>query len=151
MHIVAHTMEYRGKKIYSELRVSNYSAENYPEYKRIYEECFFEMRTALKLVPVNCCDTDNELMQKASNIFILKKDGIFVGSVAIYENEIDDLIVAKEFQRQGYGTRLLLLAISKIQEDALSPIILHVADWNKNAIHMYLSNGFEIVKTETVS
>lgn len=151
MQIVAHTMEYRGEKIYSELSVSNYSSDDYGEYKRIYEECFFDIRTALKLTPVNCCDNENELLQRASQIFILKKSGVLVGAVAIYENEIDDLIVAKEFQRQGYGKKLLLFAISKMQEDALSPIILHVADWNKNAIQMYLSNGFEIVKTETVN
>lgn len=151
MQIVAHTMEYRGKQICSKLNISNYSPADYAEYKHIYEACFFDMRTALELKPVNCCDSETELLQKASQIYVLKKDGVFIGSVAIFGNEIDDLIVAKQFQKLGYGKDLLFFAVSKMQSEKLSPIILHVADCNKNAIQMYLNNGFEIVKTETVS
>lgn len=151
MQIIAHTMEYQGEQISSDLQVSNYSPNDYDEYKRVYEACFSEMRTALELTPVNCCDNEYELLQKASQIFLLKKEGVLIGSVAVYDNEIDDLIVAKEFQGQGYGKKLLLFAVSKMQKDGAASISLHVADWNKNAIQMYLNNGFVIVKTEVVN
>ena len=150
MQIIAHTMEYQGEQISSDLQVSNYSPNDYDEYKHVYEACFSEMRTALELTPVNCCDNEDELLQKASQIFLLKKEGVLIGSIAIYDNEIDDLIVAKEFQGQGYGKKLLLFAVSKMQKDGAASISLHVADWNKNAIQMYLNNGFVIVKTEIV-
>ena len=71
-----------------------------------------------------------------------------VGSVAIYGNEIDDLIVGKSYQRAGYGEALLQFAISHMQSNNISPIVLHVADWNQGAIKMYMKNGFAIVKTE---
>ncbi|MCR2046283.1 GNAT family N-acetyltransferase [Acetatifactor muris] len=150
MQIIAHTMEYYGEQISSDLHVSNYSPNDYEEYKRVYEECFFDMRTALGLTPVNCCDNEYELLQKASQIFLLRREGALIGSVAIYENEIDDLIVAKEFQGQGYGRELLLFAVSKMQKDGVKSISLHVADWNQNAVQIYLNNGFVIVKTEIV-
>ncbi len=149
MGIVAHTMEYKGEKIQSELNLTNYKQEEYNEYKRIYEECFFDMRTALELYPVNCCDNNETLLEKASGIFIMKIHGELIGSVAIYGNEIDDLIVAKEYQNKGYGKNLLLFAIAKMQATNIAPIILHVADWNQTAISLYLNNGFSIVKTET--
>lgn len=151
MQIIAHTMEYHGEQISSDLHVSNYSPNDYEEYKRVYEACFSEMRIALGITPVNCCKNADELLQKASQIFLLKREGVLIGSVAIYDNEIDDLIVAKEFQRQGYGKKLLLFAVSKMQQDEAASISLHVADWNKNAVHMYLNNGFVIVKTEVVN
>ena len=151
MQIIAHTMEYQGEQISSDLQVSNSSPNDYDEYKHVYEACFSEMRTALELTPVNCCDNEYELLQKASQIFLLKKEGVLIGSVAVYDNEIDDLIVAKEFQGQGYGKKLLLFAVSKMQKDGAASISLHVADWNKNAIQMYLNNGFVIVKTEVVN
>lgn len=151
MQIIAHTMEYYGEGISSDLHVSNYSPNDYEEYKRVYEACFSEMRTALELTPVNCCDNEYVLLQKASQNFLLKGEGVLIDSVAIYDNEIDDLIVAKEFQGQGYGKKLLLFAVSKMQKDRVASISLHVADWNKNAVQMYLNNGFVIVKTEVVN
>ena len=50
MKIVAHTMEYRGGYIGSHICLRNYSVSDYDEYKRIYEECFHDMRAALQLV-----------------------------------------------------------------------------------------------------
>ena len=151
MKIVAHTMEYMESEIDYYLNVTNYTVEDYEEYKRIYEDCFFDMRTALELQSVNCCDNNDVLLEKATQIFILKLNGVFVGSVAIYGNEIDDLIVAKDFQKRGYGKQLLKFSISKMQKSQIKPITLHVADWNKNALNLNLNNGFIISKTETVN
>lgn len=150
MEIVAHTMEYQGGQIVSHLRLRNYSATDYNEYKRIYEECFRDMRTALQLFPVDCCDSQEELERKKENIYVLEISGKLIGSVAIYDNEIDDLIVEKSYQRLGYGEALLQFAVSFLQSSNISPIVLHVADWNQGAINLYLKNGFSIVKTEVV-
>ena len=149
MGIVAHTMEYlQNERIQSDLQLRNYSNNDFDKYKKVYEECFFDMRAALGLFPVNCCYSKEELEKKSDSIFILEIDGSLVGSVAIYGNEIDDLIVAKQFQRMGYGEALLRYAISYMQSNNFSPIILHVTDWNQGALKMYLKNGFSIVKTE---
>lgn len=150
MEIIAHTMEYQGGGVSSDLPVSNYADEDYEEYKLIYDACFSEMRTALELFPVNCCSGREELLKKAKDIFLLKVSGKMVGSVAVYGNEIDDLIVAKEFQGRGYGTALLRFAVARMQNAGIEPIQLHVADWNRNAMALYLKNGFQITKTETV-
>lgn len=144
-------MEYCDGKMFCDLKTESYNTNDYDEYKHIYEDCFHEMRAALELAPVDCCDSDEELLKKSSQIFILKENNKMIGSVAIYNNEIDDLIVSKEFQNQGYGKKLLLFAVAKMQENNISPIILHVADWNRNAIKLYSKNGFKIVKTETVN
>lgn len=149
VNIVAHTMEYRGGQIASRLRLRNYSALDYDQYRRIYEECFREMRTALHL-PAECCACKEELERRKENIHILETDGKLIGSVAVYGNEIDDLIVEKSFQRMGYGEALLRFAVSVLQRRNVSPIVLHAADWNQGAVKMYLKNGFCIVRTEVV-
>lgn len=150
MGIVAHTMEYRGDILFSDMKLRNYSDIDYLEYKKIYEDCFFEMRTALGLLPVNCCGKRENLQKKRNKIFILEESGRLIGSIAIYGNEIDDLIVAKEVQGQGYGQSLLKFAICHMQNNGVSPICLHVADWNQKAVRMYLKSGFFITKTEIV-
>ena len=131
--------------------IKNYCDDDYEEYKSVYNDCFFEMRTALKRFPVNCCPSREVLKNRQINIFILKKNERLIGSVSIYENEIDNLVVAKQFQRQGYGQALLQFAISYLQKRGVSPIFLHVADWNQKAIKMYQKNNFQITKTETVN
>jgi len=148
--VIAHTMEYVGGSVESFITLKQYSDEYFEEYKKVYEDCFCEMRTALDLHPINACDSKEELLAKQNDIFIYMEDDKIIGSVAIYDNEIDDLIIAKSYQRKGYGKLLLNFAISRIQKNSNSSIILHVADWNRNAVNLYLKNGFKITKTETV-
>ena len=148
--IIAHTMEYNGGFVESKITLEQYSDKYFYEYKRVYEDCFHEMRTALELYPVDACDSRDELLNKANDIFLYIKDNVFIGSIAIYGNEIDDLIVAKKYQRNGYGLLLLNFAIEKMQKNHISEIILNVTDWNKAAINLYLKNGFHITKTETI-
>jgi len=146
----AYTMEYDGGLVNSEILLKQYADCYFEEYKKIYEDCFYEMRSALEIQPTNACDSREELLKKSNDIFIYEKDGSIIGSVAIYGNEIDDLIVAKEFQRNGYGQLLLDFALSRMQKNSVSPILLHVADWNKSAINLYLKNDFKIAETEHI-
>lgn len=131
---------------------SSITLEQYSDkYKMIYEGCFREMRTSLGLHPVNTCDSREELLKKKNDIFISAENDKLIGSITIYENELDDLIIEKDYQRNGYGKLLLKFAISHMQKKQDAAIVLHVADWNKNAINLYLKSGFKITKTETIS
>ena len=105
--IVAHTMAYNGGPVESAVTLERYSDRYFPEYKKIYEDCFCEMR------PVNACDSREELLNKANDIYLHVENNILIGSIAIYGNEIDDLIVAKEYQRKGYGLLFLNFAIHR--------------------------------------
>lgn len=150
LDIIAHTMKYNGTIKRSLLTLRNYMDSDNEKYKEIYNDCFSEMRIALGLSP-KCCDSREILLDKCKQVYIYEKDGVFIGAISIYENEIDDLIVAKEFQRKGYGNELLNFAISNMQRNKISLILLHVADWNQGAIKLYEKNNFEIIKTEIVN
>lgn len=150
MKILAHTMEYRGEAVTSPVNLRNYQDSDYEIYKKAYEACFHEMRAALQLTPVDCCAKRENLLRKCEDVFVYEKDGRFIGSVAIYQNEIDDLFVAGEHQKKGYGRQLLWFAVSYLQKKNCSPILLHVADWNQEAVELYRKNGFVITKTEYV-
>ncbi len=78
------------------------------------------------------------------------QNGAIIGAVSCHENELDDLIVEKSFQGQGIGQKLLLWGINHIKEQGYEEIILHVAEWNQNAVKLYLKNGFSIAKRERV-
>lgn len=151
MEIIAYEMQLN-KDIIDPPNISCISFQKpyFEEYKRIYNECFYEMRRALDIEPYHFLHDYKQIVDKVGDIYLLVDKEEIIGSVACYGNEIDDLIVSQKFRRQGYGKQLLLWAIQYIRERSNEPIILHVAAWNKGAIMMYEKCGFEIVKAEKV-
>ncbi len=127
-----------------------FQKEYWNEYQKIYNECFYKMRKALEVEPINFYDDYSQIKDKIKDIFLYLQNGIIIGAVSCYENEIDDLIVEKSFQRQGIGQKLLFWGINHIKEQGYEEIILHVAEWNQNAVKLYLKNGFSIKKRERV-
>ena len=120
------------------------------EYMSIYNECFYKMRKALEVEPINFYYDYSQIKDKINDIFLFLQNGVMVGAVSCYENEIDDLIVEQSFQGQGIGQKLLLWGMNHIREQGYEEIILHVAEWNQNAVKLYLKNGFSIKKRERV-
>ena len=100
----------------------------------------------------NIVDSKGRIIGKKGELreLALNDKGEIIGSVACYGNEIDDLIVNKKFQHKGYGKQLLLWGMQCIRQRSLEPIILHVAEWNKDAISLYKKIGFEITSIERV-
>lgn len=86
------------------------------EYMKIYNECFHKMRNALEIEPINYYYDYSQIQNKINDIFLYLQHGAIVGSVSCYGNELDDLIVAKSFQRQGTGQKLLLWGMNQIKE-----------------------------------
>lgn len=63
---------------------------------------------------------------------------------------MNDLFVNKSFQRQGLGQKLLLWGMNHIKGQGYHEIVLHVAEWNQDAVNLYLKTGFKISKREQV-
>lgn len=114
------------------------------EYMKIYNDCFYEMRRELEIEPINFYSEYSQMKDRAGNTFLSLQNGEITGAVSCYGNELDDLIVKKEFQRQGLGQKLLLWGMNHIKEQGFDEIILHVAEWNRNAVKLYEKNGFVI-------
>lgn len=150
MDIIAHTMEYAGGPVDQDAGLLPYSDVYFKEYERLYNDSFREMRTALGLEPVNCCGSREALLNKKDQIFLLFERGRLAGSVSVRGNEIDDLIVGRDFRRKGYGAMLLRFAVSRMQKSGTAPIVLHVAGWNQGAVKLYLSGGFRIRETDII-
>ena len=108
------------------------------------------MEKELEVEPVNFYYDYFQIKDKINDIFLYLHNGVIVGAVSCYGNELDDLIVEKSFQGQGIGQKLLLWGMNHIKEQGYEEIILHVAEWNQNAVKLYLKNGFSITKKEKV-
>lgn len=127
-----------------------FQEQYWDEYRKIYNDCFYEMRKTLEVEPINFYSDYSQIKDKINNIFLYLQNGVIVGAVSCYGNELDDLFVVKSFQGQGLGQKLLLWGMNHIKEQGYEEIILHVAEWNQNAMMLYLKNGFSIKKREKV-
>lgn len=127
-----------------------FEIQYFEEYKRIYNECFYDMRKSLDIEPYNYLSSYEQIRQKSKDIFLLIGNEEIIGSIACYGNEIDDLIVSKKFQNQGYGKQLVLWGVQYIRKQNDLPVILHVAQWNKGAIRLYEKIGFVVTNIEKV-
>lgn len=147
MEILAYEMEYTGEIVNSDIELISFRDDYFEEYKNVYNKCFYDMRKFLDVQPYCFYSSIDELGDKKEKIFILKENDELIGSVAIVDGEIDDLIVNPKYQGKGYGKKLLLYAINKMQILKVEKITLHVAKWNKKAMRIYENNGFKCVKT----
>lgn len=118
----------------------------FKEYMPVYNACFYDMRKALEIQPYDFLHSYSQISDKSHDIYLMMVNNEIIGSVACYGNEVDDLIVNKKYQRKGYGKQLLLWAMEHIREKNQEPIILHVAEWNQNAVSLYKKIGFEVTK-----
>lgn len=151
MDIIVHEMQFHNKTIESNnIQCVPFKDFYFDEYMKIYNECFFEMRKALDIKPYDFLSDYEQIVSKVQDIYLLLNENEIIGSVACYGNEIDDLIVNKKYQNKGYGQQLLLWGMHHISRNNNEPIILHVADWNQNALMLYKKVGFEITNTERI-
>jgi ribosomal protein S18 acetylase RimI-like enzyme len=143
--IVVYEMEYLNPvNEKTSIQMISYSSQYQGEYKRIYNQCYYEMRKALNIEPFEFIQDDSFFESGMDKVYLLLSDEGIIGSVALKDNEIDDLIVNENKQHQGYGKQILLWALDNIKSEK---IVLHVAEWNKKAIELYKKTGFEIVNT----
>ena len=151
MEIIAYEMKFQKDIIeQSNIVCVPFEEKYFLTYMRIYNECFYEMRKNLDIEPYNFLSNYEQIKGRIKDIYLLVEKDEIIGSVACYGNEIDDLIVNKKFQHKGYGKQLLLWGMQCIRKKNTEPIVLHVAEWNKNALMLYKNVGFEIVNVEKV-
>ena len=152
MEIIAYEMTYQNACVEkSGIVCIPFEEQFFPEYRKIYNECFFEMRKALDIQPYQFLNAYDQIADKAKDIYLLMEQGEIIGSVACYGNEIDDLIVNPIFQHKGYGKQLLLWGMAHIRERSSGPITLHVAGWNHDALMLYRKTGFAITKQISIA
>ena len=143
---LAYKMEYlHPTEEKTKVELVRYSSVFQQKYKKMYNECYHEMREALDRKPYDFIQDDSFFQEGMDTVFLLLDQDEIIGSVALKENEIDDLLVNKLYQGQGYGKEILLWALQKVQSER---VYLHVAEWNKKAINLYKKVGFEITEIE---
>ena len=135
-------MEYIGNSVKSNLPIVPFNEKYYEQYKRIINDCFYEMRKELNIKPYeNHNYTLEELSELKENTFLLLNGEEIISAVTCSENDIKRVVVNLKYQRQGYGRKIMLFAVNYLQNRGSIPIKLTVTKWNENAIILYKSQA----------
>lgn len=148
-----HYMVYNGGKFAeTNLTFRKYEESDFTNYYTYIGKCFRPMREANDIKPYDIFKgASPEKIEKMKKNTMKLKDSIylfyegeqFVGSSIIKSEEIDDLFVVPEYQGKGYGRKMMEATINLALEKNLNQIKLGVVAWNKVAINLYESLGFE--------
>ncbi len=149
MSFVVYNMEYRGDVFErSGIECIPYDGKYFREYQRIMNAGYRELRKAIGIEPCDCMEGLEELQEEEIPcVFLLVRDEELIGSVGIYDNELDNLVVAEQYQNQGFGRKLVLWGMEQIRKKNGEPITLSVVGWNRKAKGLYEKLGFVLSKS----
>lgn len=152
-----HGMIYKGGR-YKKTRLSirNYEEDDFERYYTYLGRCFSPMREANDIRPYDVYKGSSpERLEKRKKEMLEDKDSIYlfydgenlVGSTIIKNEEIDDVFVVPEYQGLGYGRKIMEATLNMALERNFDKITLGAVAWNKAAINLYKSLGFEIYQS----
>lgn len=133
----------------TDLNFINYEDKYYEKYINLMIEGFYDLRKANDIKPYECCRLSYEGRKRMNNskdntyILLDSKDEI-ISTVVVDNGVIDDLVVNKIYEGQGFGKKTTTFAINKSLEKGAKKINLDVIMWNTKAIHIYEEYGFKI-------
>lgn len=149
-------MIYKGNRFSpTKLTYRNYEDKDFNMYYTYLGQCFSPMRQANDIHPFNIYEGSSserierlkrETLEKRDSIYLFYEGKQFIGS-SIVEEEIDDIFVIPEKQGKGYGQKIVEATINLALDRDFSKITLGAVAWNKVAIKLYESIGFEIYQS----
>lgn len=113
-------------------------------YRTVYNACFHGLRASLGIEPADFYAEDADLSARTQDTFLLLDGDRILGAVSCRRQEIDDLIVAPECRRHGYGRALLRWAMARMAAQGVREITLHAAEVNTGAVALYRQEGFTV-------
>jgi ribosomal protein S18 acetylase RimI-like enzyme len=150
-----HEMHYNGsEQPKSDMNFVSYEDKYFEQYIEGLRNSFYEMRRVHDFQPHLCCEFSqkkrDELLSSKDNIFLLLVNGDFVASASVKVDDKDSLgpiFVVPSYQGKRYGRIITQFAINEAINRNINNINLEVVEWNKRAVNLYISLGFDIIQT----
>ncbi|MGX7262859.1 ribosomal protein S18-alanine N-acetyltransferase [Enterococcus crotali] len=90
-----------------------------------------------------------DLTQKTSDYLVLIQENHWIGFISyqliLDEAELTHVVIHKEFQQKGYGSRLLDQLHQRFIEQGVCQVFLEVRESNLNAQKLYEKKGFRTI------
>ncbi|KAF0197190.1 MAG: N-acetyltransferase GCN5 [Bacillota bacterium] len=152
-----HSMSYDGGYFpESDLTPIPYAEAYFDEVITLINEGFYGLREANGMIPIECFPPGydrakvlEEFAEDRDNIFLFVQGKVLVGYTRLGNDYIDDIVVSRKHQRQGFGQKIAQFSVNTLRERGVNRVFLGVVDTNTGARDLYERLGFELVETHT--
>lgn len=132
------------------LELTTYTTELLERYVEALRISFYEMRRSNDFKSYLCCEPDEakarELEERKDSILVLMDGEKLAASIIVGEGYLDDFFVSPGCQGQGLGRQMLCAALCKSFDNGYPHPSLSAIEWNKRALSLYFSLGFQVEK-----
>lgn len=127
-----------------DVNTRKYKDDDWDQIRRVYDAARYT--ELLKTLGIGAFESlkaiaDEEQLFDAE-IWVAEAQGTLVGFAATEDNRVDWLYVHPDFHGRGIGRRLLQEAVTRCGKNAQITVLAG----NDAALHLYKSEGFEVVK-----
>jgi len=152
-----HDLKYRYfGPMFNDIRLilDTYKEEYFVPELEMESNLFFDLRKKNDIKPFKIIDSSDEEKNEIKEFFLKYQESFFfliinnniIGSIMILDNYIQSLCINKEYQRQGYGEKLVKHAVNYIKQHNFEYVELNIMDGNIAADKLYMKIGFQKVE-----
>lgn len=125
-------------RIFADIQIKDFEPSFSEDIAKIEAECFSAPWSSKAIL---------DSFENGTHFFMAVKDGRCIGycgvDCVLDEGYITNVAILKDFRKMGIGDRLICRLDDLAKEKGLSFISLEVRQSNKDAIKLYLKNGYE--------
>jgi ribosomal protein S18 acetylase RimI-like enzyme len=129
----------------SHLEFVKYEDKHFEKFLKVLQDSYYELHVKNDLKPyVAPEDSVREYkLNHKDKVYLFFDHEELVASVTTGKGEIDNVMVAPNFQGQGYGRKALEFGMNKLFEEGYKDIRICFIEGNKSAENLYTSLGFK--------
>lgn len=151
----SHLMKYEGPDFgETGLKPIPYSDELFPEFVRLTNDGFRDLRRQCNIEPADCypdgfdeAKARETALKQKDDIFLFFEDGKAFAYTQLETDYIDTITVGETHRGKGLGRKLTQFSVNLLRQRGAGTVYLGVLDVNKIARGLYESLGFEFEET----
>lgn len=122
-----------------------YEDRFFDQFVTMVQECYYELheRNDMKPYLASKDSIKKYKLNNESNVYIALESEQLVASVTVGEGTIENVMVVRTHQGNGYGRKALQFGVNKLLEEGYEDIRLCYIEGNESAKRLYNSIGFK--------
>ncbi|MFZ3580312.1 GNAT family N-acetyltransferase [Virgibacillus sp. DJP39] len=136
----------------SKIEFSVYEDKYFEQYVKVNQECYYPIQKSNDLKPYIASEKviKQYKLNNKENVYLALDNEEIIASVTIGNGEIDNLIVAPNYQGKGYGKEALQFGMNKLLRQGHKEIRICYMENNTVAENLYYLLGFKFLQNTHV-
>lgn len=122
-----------------------YEDRFFDQFVTMVQECYYELHEMNDMKPYLAPENSIKKykLNNKSNVYVVLEHDQLIASVTVGEGTVENVMVARSYQGNGYGRKALQFGMNKLLEGGYEDIRLCYIEGNESAERLYNSVGFK--------